>query len=70
MIELPIKRFYLPFQTKVVCPKCASELELDMESNYISYPTLGQPNQFPVYCEKCDDWNDFFIEINFTVKVL
>lgn len=53
-VELSIKRFYLPIKIERSCPGCNNECEVDLNDNYLSYPTVNQKEQICFYCNECD----------------
>jgi hypothetical protein len=48
------KRCYLPFVVKSNCPKCGTEATADLESSYLSYPIVGEPEAVCFSCHKCE----------------
>jgi len=53
--EIDTKRFRLPHQIKIPCPKCGEEMMNDMEHNqYLAYPIIGE-NLVGMYCDECGD---------------
>lgn len=60
--ELDIKRLYLPFEIKTECPKCKTETVRDLEQEYLSYPSIGKPEDVHFYCDECDhEWGEKII---------
>lgn len=52
------KRFCVPgCVVTAQCPNCGKTLKEDLESNYISYPTLNAPTRVSLYCydEEADE---------------
>ena len=72
--ELPIKRFYAPYVIESNCPTCGKLADRDLSSNYIMYPTLGEPIEILMYCYDddgdeslyCDEWA---IQVQLDIKV-
>ncbi len=53
--ELDLKRCYLPFTVHAQCPQCKEMVEADLsDSYYLSYPKVGKPIEFGLYCETCE----------------
>ncbi len=36
------------------CPVCGEEMSVDLESDYLSYPSVGRFENIYMYCEECD----------------
>lgn len=51
--KLDIKRLYLPVQYEWACPKCSHSNEWDLESQYLSYPVVGETFDETLECEEC-----------------
>ena len=52
---IDVKRFYLDGVIITCdCDKCGSILERDFGSDYLSYPTVGEPEDIEFWCEDCD----------------
>jgi len=56
IVELQIKRFYLPIKLKKECPRCGKSSESDLSMEYLSYPTVNGKESIPFYCDACDSW--------------
>jgi len=52
--EIDVKRFYLPIVIKRKCPNCGNECEFDLDSDYLSYPTVNKKERITFYCDECD----------------
>ena len=65
-----IKQFNLPVTITDNCPKCGTEVTRDFQGdNYISYPTIGEPEPIFFYCEPCRaEWKRHIV-IQFSVTV-
>lgn len=56
--RVEVKRFYLPFEVTVNCPKCGKPCTEDLRQNYLSYPTIGGIADLSVECPECVHfWN-------------
>ena len=53
-VESKIKRFYLPLVIKTECPKCKANNNIDLDSDYLSYPTTNKREEIDVYCFTCE----------------
>ena len=65
--QLDIKRLYLPgVKISRNCPECGSEIVWNGSNQYLSYPMVGEPEQFYLYCEDCDrEWSvDYRLELS------
>lgn len=65
------KRTYLPFKVASNCPTCGREHEIDLMSDYLSYPVLGQPEELEFACDSghpCVGWVELVI-VDFTLEV-
>lgn len=52
--EMPIKRFYPPFEITDKCPKCGEVNEFDY---YFSYPKFNEEFEMDWYCYGCEhEW--------------
>jgi hypothetical protein len=53
--EIEVKRFYLKgLDFAAACPDCDDECVFD-DTQYMSYPEIGELDSLPVFCVKCDD---------------
>lgn len=52
--EIEVKRFHLPIIIKRKCPNCSSDCELDLNSDYISYPIINKKERITFYCDGCN----------------
>jgi len=59
--DLNIKRFYLPFKIEKECPNCKTKCIVDLNMNYLSYPTVNVKKQQYFYCENCEQ--EFEVDI-------
>lgn len=50
LIEVEVKRFYVPLKFSAECPFCGRDSELDLEDQYLSYPTIGAVETVEVHC--------------------
>ena len=57
--ELDCKRFRIPgVRIESDCPNCGVERTVDLTEHYLSYPKLGVPENFDLYCDECDhEWS-------------
>lgn len=64
--EIEVKRFYFPYIITSCCSKCGDEFEFDGNSDYISYPVVGQPEKIYFYCDDCShEWSEeIVLDIN------
>jgi len=53
-VQLSVKRFYLPVKIERNCPSCNNKCKVDLDSNYLSYPTVNQKEQIYFCCNECD----------------
>lgn len=51
--DIGVKRFCLPLIIRRACPKCGEECKLDLEQNYLSYPTVNKREVLNFYCTEC-----------------
>ncbi len=65
--DLNVKRFYAPFVIKDLCPNCKEPYINDLTQDYISYPILGKPTVFNMYCHKCE--NEWSGEITIEIEI-
>lgn len=69
LVEINIKRFYLPFVVTDPCPTCGKEASCDLyqDGSYISYPSLVKPEAIYFYCEPCrKEWAGW-VQIRFSL---
>jgi hypothetical protein len=69
--DLGVKRFYLPgVNLKGKCPSCGAKAELDLDSNYLSYPTANVDFDEPMACnECCHEWS-VGLRLNVSLEVV
>ena len=49
------KRQHFPYILEWSCKKCGITNTLDFQTErYLSYPVLGKPYSFALYCDECD----------------
>jgi len=65
--ELGIKRFYLPVKINIICPNCESNVEINMEDDYLSYPAINTKEEIVGYCDNCD--NNISIDIKLRIAL-
>lgn len=63
---IEVKRLYLPFIIKAICPVCGEETERYLSSAYLSFPILGEQDIIMVHNGISTDDEDF--EHEFTVR--
>ena len=58
--SIECKRLYLPFKITLTCPECGQNTERDLSrQDYLSYPKVGVPMDYPCYCIYCDhEWTE------------
>lgn len=60
-----IKRCYVEWAViKIKCPECNTDNMLNLGSDYLSHPVVGQADWLYFYCDECD--SDF--EIPMVIK--
>ncbi len=52
---IDVKRFYAPFTIHSVCPECGQLAAKDLSSDYLSFPSVNEPERVHFYCEYEDD---------------
>ena len=67
--EIPVKRFYIPVEIKEKCPKCKTICSVNLDDNYLSYPSVNHKEVLEVYCDKCDDEFTICITLELEIKV-
>ncbi len=67
--EIEVKRFYVPLKITVNCPHCNEEKKIDLRDDYLSYPTLNEPEAIYQYCEHCENEFEFDATIRMSVDV-
>ena len=67
--SIDVKRFYLPAIIKGKCPKCGTPTEIDLESDYLSYPILNEFECRHLYCSECEHEQEIEIKIEMTLSV-
>ena len=65
-----VKRLYLPYVINTQCPSCREQVQFDMGDQYISYPTVGKPENLCLYCEDCDEEWTVGVTIDVTVQLV
>lgn len=54
--EVEVKRFYLPCNMYVECPKCEKTHEYNQ---YVSYPKVNKTIELNLYCPECEhEWTE------------
>lgn len=52
-----IKRCYMDIKLNVECPKCKKNMLIDLDSNYLMHPNIGESIEIGMYCDNCIiDW--------------
>lgn len=62
------KRYYLPIVLTKECESCKKLLEVDLDSNYLSYPIINKPYEIWFYCEDCDTEYKDFITLRISIE--
>jgi hypothetical protein len=66
--RLEIKRFYVTgLALSDDCPNCGKAVKIDLEEDYISYPSIGRPTPVHFYCPCDTEWERNVI-VNLTLK--
>jgi len=68
--EISVKRLYLPFRVEDDCPECGKRCVHDLNSDYLSYPVLGEPIHLSFYCEdghEVEEWTQTVV-LNVTLE--
>lgn len=65
--QIEVKRLYLPVVITKNCPKCSRRIVLDLNDDYISYPTLNTVEDIHMYCAECD--YEFYVSARITVNI-
>lgn len=63
---MDIEHLYLPFIITDDCKKCGIELKVNLQEEYLSFPSNGKSETINFYCKKCD-WNhnkEIVLDIN------
>jgi len=68
-VEIEVKRLHLPYIIKFNCPTCNQNLTVDLDMDYLSYPTVGIPNVTGAYCDTCDEYVEVDIKLNLDLEV-
>lgn len=56
--DLDVKRFHVPYELRQCCPSCGRVVRYNLLAEYLSYPTVGKPFEFGMYCGDCGhEWN-------------
>ena len=67
------KRQHIPFEIRAKCPTCGGTATLDLSSDYLSYPEIGEPTEVALYCydeDGCETCRtDITVVIGFTLTV-
>lgn len=71
---LDIKRFYVPGCTITSkCPKCGETDEMDLEQDYLSYPSLDKPTEVLFRCASANgcetEWTGL-VQVSVEIKVV
>jgi hypothetical protein len=65
--EIGVKRFYMPgVVLNFDCKKCGHKMENDYNSDYLSYPEIGEQT-IMFYCDECDSEHE--LTINFKISI-
>lgn len=64
-----VKRFHLPFKTNVTCPSCKHERELDLNYDYLGYPSINKKESHYLYCTVCDIEFEIGITLNMSLII-
>lgn len=67
--SIDVKRFYLPAIIKGKCPECGNPTEIDLETDYLSYPILNDFESRHLYCCECDHYQEIEIKIEMSISV-
>lgn len=65
------KRQAAPYKLVWRCPSCGIEHEVDFaEGDYFGYPIFGEPEDFGLWCAKCEIELTFKIRVDITLEVV
>lgn len=65
--SIDVKRFYLPAIITGVCPTCGNNVEMDLESDYLSYPLLNVAEGRHFYCSECENEWEFKLTLEISI---
>lgn len=69
--QIEVKRFYMPgIVIDAVCPNCNEMVVDDFAENYISFPEVGSPFIYGLYCRECEHEWEFKLQLDITLKVI
>lgn len=67
-VKIEEKRLHLPFRVVDHCPYCLEKVTVDLSTDYLSYPVIGQPADvyFTHVCDGKDrEWTaEVILEVN------
>lgn len=66
--ELGIKRFYLPVEFNVKC-SCGNIETVDMEKNYLCYPSIGLDEKGYWCCRGCGKEHSYNVKLNVSIDI-
>jgi len=66
--QLDVKRLYLPFKIEADCPVCGTGSGADMNTDYLSYPTVGSEESVSMFCVKCDEFFSVKVVLGLTLE--
>lgn len=66
--SIEVKRFYLPVEFEIKCPKCGTHLYDDFEQQYLSFPYINENEEGSVYCENCELHCTYPVKLQVTVE--
>ena len=69
IVELDIKRFYLPLKINVICHNCGNPSEIDLDKDYISYPTINDTITIGAMCIDCGECFELDAILNISLKI-
>lgn len=66
--SIDVKRFYLSgIAIESKCPKCKESIEFSGDSEYISYPVIGEKETVCLYCNNCNI--NYLLELELKISI-
>lgn len=71
VFEIDVKRFHVPgYSVKGRCPKCFMTTELDLDTDYLSFPQANKVFTTRVICNSCGEDLEVTLRIRISVEVV
>jgi hypothetical protein len=69
-VELAKRTYMNGLELTVPCKSCGKTLTIDLSTDYLNYPTMGQPSSLFACCNNCEGETELTVIPRMTLEVV